>query len=74
VIDVTRPRLVVVCVATLRGAIAHDQADLLLETWSPRSGDFEDQRLQLAELALPLLWEGSADTVEREDELAQVSQ
>jgi uncharacterized membrane protein YkvA (DUF1232 family) len=41
-IDVARPRLVDVRVATLRGPIANDYADLLLELRSTRSCDFED--------------------------------
>ena len=70
-IDVACPRLVDVRVASLRGSIANDHADLLLEMRSTRSGDFEDQRLQVAELVAPFLWIRRADAVECEDELAQ---
>jgi hypothetical protein len=61
-------------VTTLRRLVADARAELLLTLRRARSRDFEDERLQLTELALPFLRVRGADTVEREEELAQESQ
>ena len=73
-VDVSRPRVVDVRVATLCRTLANAHAEPLLKPGYTGSGYFEDQRLQFAELALPFLWIRRADAVKREEELAQESQ
>ena len=73
-IDVSGPGVVDARIATLRCSFTHVYAQLLLGPRLARSSDLEDQRLQLAELARPLLRVRGADALEREEELAQETQ